>query len=1126
MHTKSLLRIVFPACLIALFSAPAFGAANLVADPSFEKTKARDQFGRVFAEWAGWKFEGECNFEVGEVPHTGETSALLICNSAGKIRLNQPRELAPGRYLITAWIRGLSIGTGAFDASTEFMFNEKYIQLHKKGTFGWIRLTYVADLDKAATTGPSFGLWGPGRLWIDDVSMERVGADVKLTEVPLLSEEQAPIAPPGPLGAGAVRCPHCAYRNMPSWKKCYACGASLSQARTEAAGPAEKLITSFEKDNPFNGGTVVAAHATDGSQSLRIDGSMVAMTSLQNWAGYDYLSFDTWTDSKDPVPVYIEIQDKETKDYWTRVNYNAVVPPGKGTLILPLKQLYVGEKGRPGRNLILSGITRLVLAATPAKPVPLFIDRVRLERDLTGPAAMFEGLSAFDFGPADSPVLDGYTAITPGTLYDSGRGYGLKNAKIWKAFNVLQPDPLYQDYICIEAGGLAVDVPNGAYRVVVNVDAASGFWGENQTYRTRSILAQGKTVVSEKQDFQSFEKKHFFFWDKDDLPTDNTFDKYNKVHFSEKTFDVNVTNGQLFVEFKGENWANSVSSLVAFPIAKAAEGARFLDYTRERRRFYFDNAFKRILHRATGDALQPTAEETRHGLVLFQRDLMKDIFYNDTPFRSETGKPLTGDAFPGQDAPLILGVVPLKDLGRVTASVGDLVSPQGTIRASAVEIGYGSYRLSRVSGDGAVYTILPRFVMPKADVELPKGVTRPFWFTVHTPAGASPGVYTGKALLTISGGEQVSIPVQFRVRKGALDAVNIPVGPFGGGIGSGWYEDDPAAAAFSGQLTAKSLRLLRARGFTMFSGVPRIVYEGFDIGKPVLDFSVADRQMKEARNLGFLAVDSYGAGISGIDPYFEDTAKMTAAGFTDYAQFIRTVYSAVQQHAREKNWLPVYWNIADEPAGDDLKRSATNAGAYRSAFPKGPPFFTGATSLMPGKDASDPNFQLAKNLTIPSLTYHDEPGLRLLRQQGTDWAFYNDASRWTYGTYLYKAATQFDLKFRIAWHWNLVAGDPYYALDSREDDTAWANSTPQGDLVPSIDFARISAGLDDYRELLTAARLGKAKAGTPAAKAAETLIAARMAAFHLGPNDHDALFGIDDWTKFRQQLSDAIEALQ
>ena len=692
--------------MLVLVPASACGATNLVADPSFEITKDRDQFGHVFAQWAGWKYEGDCEFGVGQIPHTGKTSGLLICRSPGKIRLAQTTDLPPGRYLISAYIRGLDIQPGQFNINTEFMFNDKYIPLQKGGTFGWTRLTYVADLTKQTNTGPSFGLWGSGFLWIDDVSMERVDTGVKLTETPVLGKEEAPIAPPSPLKPEFVHCPRCRYRNNPEWKTCYACGASLAERAAEVSGPPEKLISSFENGNPFNAGTVVSDHATEGAHSLRIDNAQVAMLSPQNWAGYDYLKIDTYADTKEPIPIAIEIQDTGTKDYWTRVNSNAVVPPGKGTLILPLKQLYVGEKGRPGRNLILGGITRLVLTAQAAKPAPLFIDRLRLERDLSGPKAIFEGLQAFDFGTADSPVLDGYTAINPGTVYSAGRGYGLKNARIWRAFNVLQPDPLYQDYICIESGGLAVDVPNGVYRVIVNVDAAAGFWGENQIYRDRSILAQGKRVVSETQDFSKFNKKYYAFWDQDDLPSDNTFDKYDKAHFSEKTFDAKVTDGQLFVEFRGENWANSVSSLVAFPVEKAAEGTRFLDYTRERRRFYFDNQFKRVLHTSTGDPLQPTPEETRQGLVFFQRDLMKDIFYNDTPFRSEIGKPLSGDAFPGQETPLIAGVVPLKDLGHVQVTVSDLTGPQGVIPGSAIEIGYESYRLARVTADGAVYTII------------------------------------------------------------------------------------------------------------------------------------------------------------------------------------------------------------------------------------------------------------------------------------------------------------------------------------------------------------------------------------------------------------------------------------
>jgi len=785
--------------------------------------------------------------------------------------------------------------------------------------------------------------------------------------------------------------------------------------------------------------------------------------------------------------------------------------------------LYVGEKARPGRYLILSGITRLVFGVGDAGP--LFLDNLRLERDTAAQSAFLDGLYAFDFGTGTSPVMDGFTQITPATLYSPGRGYGLKNARVWRAFDELQPDPLYQDFICIESGGLALDVPNGRYRVFVNIDSPSGFWGEYQVYRDRSILAQGKTVFSEHLDFKTFQKKYFRFWDTEDLPSDNTFDKYLRVYFSEKLFDVDVKNGQLYLEFQGENWACSVSAVIVFPVEKAAEGTRFLEYVKQKRRFYFDNAFKRVLHSPAGDPLQPAAEDTTRGYMLFQRDFMKDVYYNDTPYRGEAGQPLAADGFAGQMVPVTMSVLPLKDLGQGTLSVSALAGPQGSIPASAIDVGYVSYRLARVTNDGGVYTIIPRLIVPKNSVALPKGVARRFWLTVHVPAGAAPGAYTGQVSFTPQQGAARSVALRFTVRKGTLDAVDIPVGPFGGRIGTPWFQDDPATADFGADMTQKSLLMLRAHGFTMFTGVPYVTYQGFKDGKPALDFSAADRQMADARRYGFRAVNSYGAGVTGIDAYHPDLGKMKEAGFTDYSAFIKAIYSAIDRHAQEKEWLPVYWNLGDEPLGDDLKASIENAKAYREAFPNGPPFFTAATSLYTNV-TNDPNFELAKTLHVATLAHHDEAGLKLLASAGGAWAYYNNASRWTYGIYLYKAVKEFGLKFRLAWHWNLVAGDPYYALDCREDDYAWANATPDRRLVPSVEFMRIAAGLDDYRHLMTLARLAKAKQGTPAARQAEALVRNRMAAFHLGQLDHDPLFGVDDWAAYRRQLADAIETLQ
>jgi hypothetical protein len=1119
-------RLLFSLSLtLAALFAPAVAAEpqrNLLDDPSFEQPKERDRFGLVFAKWGGWKYEGDCDFAVGRVARTGKHSCLLVGGQGAKIRTAQLLDLEPGRYQITAYIRGLDIGTGIWNMTTEFMFADKYIQLNKNGTFGWTKLTYVGELKEKKKAGPSFGLMATGYFWIDDVSLVRVGNDVPLTEKPVLGAEESPIAPPAELGPGAVRCPECGYKNMPAWKVCYACGTPLEGKKAAVGGPPVKTITSFEqKKNPFSGGTIVAERASDGTFSMRLDKSYAIMDGAQDWSGYDYLKADLYTDARDPLELYVEVRDTATTDYWTRVNYNTVVPPGKSTLVIPVKQLYVGEKSRPGRMLLLGNVNKLVFSIGDKPAAPLFIDNIRLERDEATPKALFDGLMAFDFGTGSSPLMDGFTAITPGTRYSKGRGYGLKDAKIWRTFDALQPDPLYQDFLCIESGGLAVDVPNGKYRVFVNIDSPSGFWGEYQVYRKRTVLAEGKPVVSETVTFDQFKKKYFRFWNTEDLPGDNTFDKYQKVHFQEKTFDVEVADGQLSVEFQGENWACCVSAVVIFPLEKAAEGQRFLKHVEKQRRFYFDNYFKRVLHRPSGDPLRPE----QRGLVVFQRDCMQDVYYNDTPRMEEFVQPFRGSAFAGEYAPITLGLVPLSDFGNVTVTAGDLTGPASTIPAAAIDVGFVSYRLSRVTMEGSVYAIAPRLIMPSNTVAMPKDVTRQFWLTVKTPADAKPGVYRGLITISPQHGGKRQVPVEFRVRKGTLDAVDVPAGPWGYHIGIPWHGDDPAAAAFNRQMSLASLRKMREYGFTTFSGVPTIAYRGFKDGKPVLDFTAADEQMKTAKEFGFLAVVSYGGGISGIDAYFQDTAQMTAAGFKDYSEFIKAVYTAVQRHADEQKWLPVFYNLGDEPLGDALVRSAENAEAYRRAFPKGPPWFTAASSFA-GNNAADPHFRLSKALHVADWNLHDEASVKLLHAAGSDWAFYNGGNRWTFGDYMYKAAKQFNMKFRISWHWNVVAGDPYYALDCREDDYAWCNCTPDGRLVPSVEFERLRQGLGDYRRLLTLARLAKEKAGTPAATAGEKLIADRMASFKLGQREHDALFGPADWNPFRQKVDDAIETLR
>ena len=224
---------------------------------------------------------------------------------------------------------------------------------------------------RPSSSRPVFGLWAPGYFWIDDVAVEKVGGDVALTDEPVLGDEESPIAPPAPIDAKtAVRCAECGYRNNPAWGKCYACGTALvaSAGAARPDSPSAKLIASFENGSPFSPGTVVAEHATEGQKALRLDGGYTSMDTAQDWTGFDYLKADLFNAADSAQRLMVEIRDTSTRDYWTRVNYNTVVPPGASTLVLPTN-IYVGEKSRPGRPLDRANVNRLVFG-TGRKPPP------------------------------------------------------------------------------------------------------------------------------------------------------------------------------------------------------------------------------------------------------------------------------------------------------------------------------------------------------------------------------------------------------------------------------------------------------------------------------------------------------------------------------------------------------------------------------------------------------------------------------------------------------------------------------------------------------------------------------------------------------------------------------------
>jgi hypothetical protein len=1008
--------------------------------------------------------------------------------------------LPEGRYRLRLYIRGLAIGEGLWGTHLSLCPNSTSRDANYTGrkkpanTFGWMPLTYVFDAHEGYKFRLAFGLYGNGHLWVDDVSLEKVTEDIALTQKPVFGEPETDITMPGPLPDTHVRCPHCAWRNDPAWGTCFACGHELArEPKRTYTTPETVVFADFEDGTraPFNAGEVVKEHAASGGFSLRLDEGHTDITTrtepYQNWAEHTHVKFDVFNPQRTPAALYVEVRDTATAGYWTRVNINTVAPPGKSTVTIPTA-LYVGEKARPGRGLLRDKVTRFVVSV--GKDGPVYLDHFRLVREDIS-SYTFEGLNAFDFGPMNAPRMEAFTAAGMPTVYSKGRGYGWTKVKsAHSPANVLQPDPLYQDFLCLADATFRVDVPDGKYRVFMNIDYAHGYWGEVQVFKHRKVTANGKVVVDETMTREKFLKRHFRNASREDLPGVDTFEEYVETMFDEKTFEVEVTDGALELGFESDDWGITLSCLVIYPERQKARGERFLAWVKERRRAQFNDYFKQT-NPAPAGAKRPDTGYRVFGTYFM--DLAQAFDGPREGWELAPGDALEVSCAQGEERALTFALQPGEDLGEVGVTISKMVGPGGAVLdAAALRPGWISYRISRVQPDGSVYTVSPRYWYPVPAPASP-GVTRNFWVRVKPSTETVPGEYRGTLTLRPAEGRERPVPITVTVLPFALDPVtDIAAGPWGSGIGSGWHGGDEAdrdaQQAWNWRILEKSLDALSDIGCTSFSGRPNIrIYGGH--GKIRLGTETADREMDLIRAKGFIQmISSYGAAnyirlyTLGSGP---TAAKAKEAGFESVQALLDAAWRAVDDHAVEAGWVPVAWNLCDEPRPDQIPRIVENAKRHREAA-RGlkRTFFMGATSMQ-GDDPEDPHYELCRSLQIPTLNLHDESSLRVIEDAGGLPAIYNNGNRWGFGRYLKMLVVKHHVVMHLTWHYNNAAGDPYYALDCREDDYCWFNTNAEGELIPAVVMmSKVRPGFNDYRYLSTLQRLIREKPGHPNAAVA------------------------------------------
>jgi hypothetical protein len=894
----------------------------------------------------------------------------------------------------------------------------------------------------------------------------------------------------------------------------------------EGQDPGKTLLEDYPDE--FKGKSSMAAvdeHATDGKKALKLE-SRAPAGNVQfsgfdaDWSAYDSLIFDISNPSQEAVKVGGWVKGGGAKsDYWNRHTWERVLKPGLNSVRVAIGSMSFPD-GRSG-NLDPKVISAFNVAVDRQT---VFIDNVRLVKGVEEVAV--QGLKRFDFGPANSATMPGFTKATSKSDYAKDAGWGwLAGGQFGRDFDMNEmlgrhraPDDLCRDFTMPIKATFAVDVPSGTYGVWLMLGPPSNGWGHS--FAHRSVAANGKTVVDETFDLAGFKKHEFAFQDTEDLPGDDLWTRYIDVLFKPARFEAEVTDGQLRLEFDSHEawWSCMVNGIVIYPMSQKNEAERWLaNLNQSRKEQYETMHVEKLPDPNNTDAAKPGDQDTKRGYIAFAHSPDRDILVNSQPTSAEAAnRALDIAASPGEFEDACLGIFPLKDCGTLKISVSELSGP-GKIPASAVSVQVARYKaLNRT----AVYTPLAKYldVVPAEGIAVKAGVTRSFWLIAQVPAGTAPGAYSGKVQLSWANGTADSIDLRLTVYPIALAEPDFPMGMFIVGPLQSHLSFDKSGEAYW-EAWKEILADARAHGQTSLDPQISIPLKSIENGKAVVDFKQGDRFMKLAREAGFtkeLNGYSISTGFAMKIGHMDMDAEAKKFGVASYGDLAKAYFDAVREHAKQNDWLPICFCTDDEyiihPDSDPAKLAALHRTlqqaapdfhfvAYDSAFyGKLPPEAEAAqTKMLADIDTWGAGIHSTREAEIAKANKH-----RL-------WLYNTGMNRFVFGTYMGFARQKWGVTGFGQWVYpNIGTYGSFYLASHNEAHYGVVYPSTHG-LRSTPTWERVRAGCDDHRYLQTAFNLLKrakadGKSGAEA-KALDATIEKMFARLTFGNRMNDAASG-------------------
>ncbi len=179
--------------------------------------------------------------------------------------------------------------------------------------------------------------------------------------------------------------------------------------------------------------------------------------------------------------------------------------------------------------------------------------------------------------------------------------------------------------------------------------------------------------------------------------------------------------------------------------------------------------FSEEVIRAEQEPYLVRADDVSRGYVVFKRSWLSYVYPWTVPAADETVDSLAVRMARGDFEPLTLSLYPLRDLGAVALSLGDLRGPGGVIPAGNVTVHV--VKTMKVRSSGAKYRQLPRLLDRTDRVAVPIGYTTRFWLTLHAGVAVAPGTYHTKIRIEPRREPATEIPLAVTILPITLEPV-------------------------------------------------------------------------------------------------------------------------------------------------------------------------------------------------------------------------------------------------------------------------------------------------------------------------------------------------------------------